>query len=125
MKLVMLLATFMMLTVYPLVGTGKAQSKQSDRESAAESGKQTTVTGCLQKGDEANEYKLTSSDGKTYELVGSNLAPHVGHTITVTGSSTSEESSEKGEMGSSRRSEASEGARLKVSKVQMVSNSCK
>ena len=60
-------------------------------------GKAVTVTGCLQKGDEAGEYSITSEDGKRYGLrsktVG--LAKHVGHKVTVTGTQVGEESEEK------------------------------
>src|SRR6266496_2315489 len=37
---------------------GVAQSKSA--------GDKTTVTGCLQKGDEADEFSITGEDGKTY-----------------------------------------------------------
>jgi len=30
--------------------------------------KDLTVTGCLQKGDEANEFSITGEDGKSYDL---------------------------------------------------------
>src|SRR2546428_834869 len=52
----------------------------------AKAGGTHSMTGCLQKGTEANTYTLTSVEGtgpKTVELVemasGVNLAPHVGH----------------------------------------------
>ena len=46
-----------------------------------------TVTGCLQKGDSANEYELAGRDGSTWELRSDSvdLASHVGHTVTITG----------------------------------------
>src|SRR5215831_16404865 len=46
-----------------------------------------TVTGCLQKGDEADEFSLTGADGKLYDLKSSSvkLADHVGHKVTVSG----------------------------------------
>ena len=45
------------------------------------------VTGCLSKGDSANEFLLTGNDGSTWEVRSSKvaLAEHVGHTITATG----------------------------------------
>src|SRR5690348_14008471 len=50
-------------------------------------GKSVTATGCLQKGDEANEYSITGEDGKKYGLFSTktNLGEHVGHKVTVTG----------------------------------------
>src|SRR5215469_1964967 len=45
------------------------------------------ITGCLSKGDSANEFKITGSDGSTWEVKSKTvkLSPHVGHTVTVTG----------------------------------------
>jgi hypothetical protein len=42
------------------------------------------VTGCLSKGDSANEFLLTGNDGSTWEVRSSKiaLAEHVGHTVT-------------------------------------------
>lgn len=46
-----------------------------------------TLTGCLQTGDSANEYKLTTAKGGTWELHSDSLklGDHVGHTVTITG----------------------------------------
>src|SRR6202011_2712347 len=46
-----------------------------------------TLTGCLQKGDDANEYKLTTAKGGTWEIKSDslNLGDHVGHKVAVTG----------------------------------------
>ena len=46
-----------------------------------------TLTGCLQKGDDANEYNLTTKKGSTWEIKSDSvkLGEHVGHTVTITG----------------------------------------
>ena len=46
-----------------------------------------TLTGCLQKGEDANEYNLTTKRGATWEVKSDSvkLDEHVGHTVTVTG----------------------------------------
>jgi hypothetical protein len=46
-----------------------------------------TLTGCLQKGDDAHEYKLTTAKGGTWEIKSDSLklGDHVGHTVTITG----------------------------------------
>ena len=46
-----------------------------------------TVSGCLQTGDSANEYKLTTAKGSTWEITSDSvkLGEHVGHTVTITG----------------------------------------
>jgi hypothetical protein len=46
-----------------------------------------TLTGCLQKGEDAHEYNLTTKGGATWEIKSDSvtLDEHVGHTVTVTG----------------------------------------
>jgi hypothetical protein len=46
-----------------------------------------TLKGCLQKGDNANEFNLTTAKGGTWEIKsdGVDLASHVGHMLKVTG----------------------------------------
>jgi hypothetical protein len=46
-----------------------------------------TLTGCLQNGDDANEYKLTTAKGGTWEIKSDTvkLRDHVSHTVTITG----------------------------------------
>ena len=46
-----------------------------------------TVTGCLQKGNVLDRYKLIAHDGKAYALRSAsvNLSDHVGHNVTITG----------------------------------------
>ena len=52
--------------------------------------KEHSMTGCLQKGSEANTYMVTNVEGSGPKSIGivssqANLAPHVGHKIEVTG----------------------------------------
>ena len=85
-----------------------------------------SVTGCLKQGSDAGGYYLMGQDGKMYELMGSGLAAHVGHTVTVMGKEVKlshaqeekKETSEKAEAGSSSYVD------MKVSSVKMVSESC-
>jgi len=90
------------------------------------SGKPVTVTGCLQKGDEADEYSIISEDGKRYGLrsktVG--LSKHVGHEVTVTGTQMREENEEK-EKKEAKESGGGEYADLRVTNLKMVSDACK
>ena len=70
-----------------VVLTGSVAAAQQAGKSGNK-GSSKTVTGCLQKGDEADEFRLTSEDGKLYDLRSSSvkLGEHVGHKVTVTGS---------------------------------------
>lgn len=80
-----------------------------------------SVTGCLQKGDEAGEYSITGKDGKRYGLRSKtvDLSKHLGHTVTVTGTKEREENEEK-----EKNEGRGEYADLLVTDLKMVSSSC-
>jgi hypothetical protein len=87
-----------------------------------------SITGCLSKGDSANEFAVTTGDGGKWEVRSKTvkLSPHVGHTVTVTGEvwhpdmhGTKEKAKEAVDP------DAKEHGHLKVTKVEMVSDSCK
>src|SRR6266478_8235561 len=90
-----------------------------ENQTKTKSGKAVTVTGCLQKGDEAGEYLITSDDGKRYGLHSKavDLSKHLGHQVTVTGTKMREENEEK------KKSEAGGGehADLRVTDIQHIS----
>jgi hypothetical protein len=93
---------------------------------------ETTVTGCLQKGDSADEFAIAGKDGKTWELRSKTvkLDEHVGHTVTITGvrhqETKAEEAKEaKTETKESKEAEAKEAGDLRVTSLKMVSDSCK
>jgi hypothetical protein len=92
-----------------------------------------TLTGCLEKSDDANEYNLTTGKGGTWEIKSDSvdLAPHVGHMVTVTGvvsnakmhgmkEDAKEEAKEHG-----MDKNAKEHGHLTATDVKMVSESCK
>src|SRR5258708_19235552 len=62
-----------------------AQEETSDSKSKSDV---RTVTGCLTKGDSADEFVLTGNDGSTWEVQASksgvDLASHLGHTVSAT-----------------------------------------
>jgi hypothetical protein len=91
-----------------------------------------TVTGCLQKGDSADEFAIAGKNGKTWELRSKTvkLDEHVGHTVTVTGvphheTKAEEAKEEKMEGKESKEAEAKEAGDLRVTGLKMVSDSCK
>ncbi len=109
---------FLVLAVALGLGSlARATQEKTDK------GKTVTVTGCLQKGDEAGEYSITSEDGKRYGLrsktVG--LGKHVGHKVTVTGTQVREENEEK----EKKESGGGEYADLRVTSLKMISEGCK
>src|SRR5439155_10460491 len=99
--------------------TASAQEKMA--------GGKTTVTGCLQKGDEPGEFSITGEDGKTWGLRSSNvkLEEHVGHKVTVTGSvhhesKTHEKAEEKKEGQMEKAAGKEEYRDLRVTSLKMV-----
>jgi hypothetical protein len=94
--------------------TASAQEKMA--------GGKTTVTGCLQKGDEPGE------DGKTYGLRSKavKLSQHLGHKVTITGTLRPESAEkEKGEAEEHEKKEAAEAGDIRVTDLKMVSDTCK
>jgi hypothetical protein len=86
-----------------------------------------TVTGCLQKGDEAGEFSITGEDGKTWGLRSTSvkLDEHLGHKVTVTGSTTHETKAEEKKEGQVENAGSkTEYADLTVTSLKMVSDSC-
>ncbi|MBV9610664.1 MAG: hypothetical protein JO187_13965 [Acidobacteria bacterium] len=105
-----------------------------DRDKDKDNGKMKTLTGCLQKGDGANEYKLLGSNGSTWELRSDKveMAPHVGHTVRVTAEPSTvhakahemkeDTKDEMKEHGMAKNS--TEHGHLRVTNLEMVSESC-
>ena len=68
--------------------------------SAQGGAKEHSMTGCLQRGTEANTYMVTNVEGNGPKSIGivsstANLTPHVGHKITVTGTAVPPAEAEK------------------------------
>lgn len=102
---------------------GSLASIAQESQTKTKAGKAVTVTGCLQKGDEAGEYSITGEDGKRYGLRGQgvDLAKHVGHKVSVTGTKMREgkETNEKHEAGAKE-----EDMHLRVSDLKHISETC-
>jgi hypothetical protein len=102
------------------------------QEDASDKAGTRTVTGCLQKADQANHFQLKGRDGSSWDLTSANasLADHVGHTVSVTGTvaNATAHSVKEGtkSMGHATgvTKDNSETGEMKVSDVQMVSKSC-
>jgi hypothetical protein len=91
-----------------------------------------TISGCLQKTGDPNEYKLTTAKGSTWEIKSDavNLGEHVGHTVSVTGTvrnaaahGAKEDAKEEAkEHGVGEKS--TEHGHMTVTEMKMVSESC-
>ena len=106
------------------VAKGKAETNQKPMIHSK------TVSGCLQKGDEPNEFSITGEDGKSWSLrsVSVKLDQHVGHQVTVTGTPAREtkakENNETKEGQVEKASSKEEYADLRVTTLKMVSDTC-
>ena len=81
--------------------------------------KKVTVTGCLQKSDDPNEFSITG-DGKTYDVLAAAkvaLKDHVGHKVTITGTDVTKTMTE------AEKNESVAG-HLQVTSLKMVSTTC-
>jgi hypothetical protein len=112
------------LVVFVLaLSLGAIASIGQESQTKTKGGKAVTVTGCLQKGDEAGEYSITGEDGKRYGLrsQGVDLAKHEGHKVSVTGTKMREgnEAKEKHEAGAKE-----EDMHLRVSDLKHISETC-
>ncbi len=113
------------LLVFGLALSAYIVPSASAQEKSA--GGKTTVTGCLQKGDETGEYSITGEDGKTYGLRSKSvkLSQHLGHKVTVTGTLRAESAEkEKAEAEEHEKKEAAEAGDIRVTDLKMVSDKC-
>jgi hypothetical protein len=146
-KLITTGALLFAASLIPAALPAQSQSSQPDSQSngsGMSKPEMTTVTGCVAAGKKEGSYKLTTDDGTTYMLrsKSTNLADHVGHTITVSGrlmtgekkggdatspsnsgDASSAAGSDQNSSGSAAAS-AAKGNHLMVRSLTMVSESC-
>jgi hypothetical protein len=102
---------FLVLALVLSLGTSFTRAQETKSKTI-------TITGCLQKGDEANEFAITGEDGKKYELTSTKvtLKDHVAHRVTVAGTLKAEDKKEE---------EEGWAGQVQVTSLKMVSDSCK
>ena len=124
-KLAFWLIPILCLSLCPIAlaqGTAAPEKQEKKAEKSTH-----TVTGCLQKGDEPGEFSITGEDGKTWGLRSTSvkLDEHLGHKVTVTGSTTHETKAEEKKEGQVQNAGSkTEYADLTVTSMKMVSESC-
>jgi hypothetical protein len=90
------------------------------------------VTGCLQKTSHHNDFLLLANDGSSWKIHSDtvSLGDHVGHTVTATGTVSNatahnmKEDTKDMAHDTGMKKNNSEHGTLKVTDVQMVSDSC-
>ena len=121
-KLAFWLIPILCLSLCSVVLMAQTAAPEKKAEKSAQ-----TVTGCLQKGDEAGEFSITGEDGKTWGLRSTSvkLDQHIGHQVTVTGSTTHETKAEEKKEGQVENAGSkTEYADLTVTSLKMISDSC-
>lgn len=91
-----------------------------------------TISGCLSKGDSADEFLLTANDGSTWEVRSSGvaLADHVGHTVDATGVVSNakahnlKEDAKQAARDTGATKQHAEHGHMTITDVKMVSDSC-
>jgi hypothetical protein len=119
-----------LLALIQFVGTAGLAGAQDETKTTHK--KTRTLRGCLQKGDDANEYKLTTAKGSTWEIKSDDvkLGEHVGHTERVTGvvshakmhGMKEDAKSEAKEHGVDK--DSTEHGHMTVTNLSMVNESC-
>ena len=82
------------------------------------------MSGCLQKGADANSFVVQNTAGKGPKMIGivsstANLAPHVGHKIDITGTAVPNAEAEKAKPAPPKADHY-----MKLTAVKMVSATC-
>ena len=115
----------MVLIIGLCVQTAVSGQEGTTKRKHAAAGKTMTVTGCLQKGDEANEFAITDN-GKTYGLRSTkvDLAKHVGHQVSVTGTFKAEGKEEGEENEANEKKEMKEAGDIRVRSLKMIKEGC-
>ena len=101
----------------------KAVAQDPQQPAAAE----TTVTGCLQKGDEPGAVSIIGEDGRNWELHSTSvkLDEHIGHKVTVTGTVTRESKAQEKKEGQVEKAAGKEEyGDLRISSLKMLSKTC-
>jgi len=127
----MKLNKFVLLLI--LAGLSTSWAFTQDKSTKSDSkGDVRAITGCLSKGDSADEFVLTANDGSTWEVRSSRVAltDHVGHTIAATGVVSNaklhnlKEDAKDAAHDTGVKKSNSEHGHLTVTDVKIVSDSC-
>jgi hypothetical protein len=121
-KIMLFLLLACVSSVWVMAQNSEAKGKSDTR----------TITGCLQKTSHQNQFLLLANDGSSWKVNSdtASLADHVGHTVTATGTVSNatahnmKEDTKDMAHDTGMKKDNSEHGTLKVTDVQMVSDSC-
>lgn len=125
MRLRMISTSVVFFFAVLLYAAPQAQQNTAATKSKKMSMHMKTVTGCLQKGDEANEYSITDN-GKMYGLRSSkvDLSKHVGHQVSVTGTMRPEREEHEAKGTEAKEAGNKEAGDIRVARLKMIKDSC-
>ena len=125
---VLLFFTFHTASLAAQSSTDQADTPGAQEKQARKLATQTkTITGCLQKGYEPDEFSITGEDGKVWGLRSSavKLEGHLGHKVTVSGPITHESTAEETKEGKTEKASGQEEyGDLRVMSLKMVRETC-
>jgi hypothetical protein len=122
----MMMRNLLLCLVLAFVASAFTLAQDKDKSSTR------TITGCLQKTDEAKEFRLIGNDGSSWEVRSDSvgLAEHVGQTVSATGvvkNSTThnmkEDTKDMAHDAGIKKHNAEHG-HMTITDLQTVSNSC-
>ena len=128
-----LLVGFALLTVWCFGSAGVTNAGAQDaaaRDDNAKNNRTAKVrklTGCMGRGATDKDYTIDSADGSSWHIKSDavNLEPHVGQTVTVTGTVDHQKLHAAKEKGKSMKDEnAPEHGHLTVTNIKTISKSC-
>lgn len=102
----------------------RAQDPAKPQEPAKPAPKEHTMTGCLQKGTEADTFVVMNTAPKGPKTIGileskAKLAPHVGHKIDITGTAVPTKEAESAKVKPSKADHY-----MNITAIKMVSATC-
>ncbi len=111
------------LALWAVLGLAVVQAQAAQYQQSNQTGtaKEMSLTGCLAKGAEANQYQLTTANGKIYNLAPEaniNLADHVGHKVKITGMR------ENAQTGGTQAGTAPAQEQFRVTNIKHISKTC-
>jgi hypothetical protein len=125
MKTTFALSCLALGTMFLLPSLGMTGQNETSEKSA----KVRKITGCVAKGDSENEYQITTPGGNTWEVKSNDavdLAAHVGHTVTLTGTVNNADLHAAKEKAKEKTMDnPDEHGHLTPTSMKMVAESCK
>jgi len=127
-------ARFRALLVLMLLALTASWCLAQDSDSGSKGKSATrTLTGCLSQGDSAQKFVLTADDGSTWDVKSDavSLSDHVGHMVKATGvvrnntAHNLKEDTKDAAQDTGMKKDNSEHGHMRITDVQMVSDSCK